>query len=151
MKRVRDRFKTAGYVLVGVTLVAAVTGCPPRPRGLVGPNADSIEAATTIDYPSERLKLLTKIAARDNLTPAEQIYLADAICTPGGFHRDQAAALVVLIDNPVCEPATRRHILERLRTTRLGRDTTTVVEALERYPEGRPPQDQATSRPDATP
>jgi hypothetical protein len=132
-RSVRSAVRCGVLALLGVAVVLTM-GCPPRPRGLTGPNADSIEAATMIDYPTERLKVLHKIAERENLTPEEQLYLIDAICAPLGFGDDQSNALVALIRNPVLTEEAREHIWEMLPKTRMGSSKARVIEALEAHP-----------------
>lgn len=105
-------------------------GCAPRPRGLDGPNADAIEDATMIEFPSDRLRTLGHIAERGSLSQDEQTYLVDAILA-GGFSDDQASALIALIENPVCTGETSKYISKQLHWIRLGAAHDRVADALD--------------------
>jgi|GEM_PF-4707156 len=115
-----------------VILVAAIlSGCVSRPAGPDTPTMRRIEDATRIiDYPSQRLRILTEIARQENLTLAEQEYLVNAIFM-GGFSSDRAEALVTLIRNPCCQPPTRALIRQKLKAARMvGQDQRRVLEVL---------------------
>ncbi len=110
--------------------LSALPACVHPPKGPHGPARDAIEAARAIDHPSERGLLLERIAQRRDLSQTDQIYLVDVICV-SGFSSNKADALTALVDNPVCTAQTRKHILKRLKTTRLlGHDESRVVEAI---------------------
>lgn len=115
--------------VAGTLLLLVAPGCVTRPRDATGPAADAVEAALSIDFDSERLPLLKRIADRPDLTPATQLYLVDAICH-GGFGGAQADALITLIENPVCTPAARQRIAGKLRTVRFSNERRRVAEAL---------------------
>ncbi len=123
------RGKSGGLVpLVAAALLT--TGCAFHPRGTCGPACPAIEAATTIEAPTDRLNVLKKVAARENLSTHEQIYLVNAVCS-WGFGDDQADALVLLIKNPCCTAETRKHIADMLHWVHLGVAKKRVVDALD--------------------
>jgi hypothetical protein len=118
--------------LAAMAAVLLLTGCAVHPKGPHGPACPVIEdAAHIIEYPSERLRILKRVAARENLSTHEQIYLVDTVILVG-FSSDKAQALITLIRNPCCTAETRQHIRTMLKLSRmLGRDQRHVVEALE--------------------
>jgi len=116
-------------LLAGIGLVFGTAGCAIRPAGPRGPAADEIEEACTIDLESERLPILEQIAYRRDLSQNDQLYLVNAVCH-GGFGGKQSAALVALIENPVCTEKTREHISARLRFVMYSTERRAVVKAL---------------------
>jgi hypothetical protein len=121
-------------------------GCVSRPKGPDTPTMRRIESAThIIEYPSQRLIILKKIADEPELLPHEQIYLVDAILM-GGFSSDRAEALILLIRNPCCLAETRDHIRAGLKKSRfLGRDERNVIDALTAAESPPPPTDEKGS------
>ncbi len=116
------------YLLV--LLGSAAGGCATHPKGDCGLACDAIEATTKIEYPSERLAVLKRIANRADLTTHEQTYLINAIYM-GGFSSDRADALILLIENPSLTDEAREHLVKKLKQTRLlGRHHRRVVDAL---------------------
>lgn len=111
--------------------VFAAGGCVSRPAGPDTPTMQTIESAThMVDYPSQRLAILRKVAAQPDLQQHEQTYLVDAIFM-GGFSSDRANALLTLLDNPCCTPLTRGQIREEMKKTRmLGNSERRVIDAL---------------------
>jgi hypothetical protein len=119
-------------VLAGA--LALVGGCwTPHPSGPHGPVCPVIEDVSHIvEYPTDRLRILKRVAARPELSTHEQIYLVNAVMAVG-FSSDKAVALVTLIENPCCTAETRQHIRKSLKLARmLGRDERQVIDALEK-------------------
>jgi len=115
---------------ITLATLSALPACVQPPEGPAGPGRDAIEAARAIDHPSERGLVLERIAQRSDLSQTDQIYLVDVICV-SGFSSNKADALTALVNNPVCTAQTRKHILERLKTTRLlGHDEARAIEAI---------------------
>ncbi len=114
---------------VGLTL----SGCAAHPKGVCGGACPTIESAThIIEFPSQRLTILKRVAARPDLTPHEQVYLVNAVFM-GGYSDDMADALVALIGSPGCTDEACDAIRRRMKFTRmLGRAERRVVEALTR-------------------
>ncbi len=112
-------------------LLIVLSGCVSRPAGPDTPTMRRIEDATRIiEYPSQRLRVLTEIARQEDLSASEQEYLVRAIFM-GGFSSDRADALVTLIRNPCCNQQTRDLIRKKLKTARMiGQDQRRVLEAL---------------------
>lgn len=123
-----------------LVLLLLASGCVSRPKGPDTPTMRRIDSAThIIEYPSQRLIILKQVAGEPELQPHEQIYLVNAILM-GGFSSDRAEALVTLIRNPCCTPATREHIRAGLKKARfLGRDERNVIDALTAAESPRPP------------
>ncbi|MCK4343579.1 MAG: hypothetical protein KAY37_17845 [Phycisphaerae bacterium] len=119
--------KTCGLLLAAALMLSG--GCVVHPKGTCGPACPAIEAATTIGLASERLPVLERIAAQENLSEHEQTYLVNAVCH-GGFSGDQADALITLIKNPCCTHETRQYISKKLRFIMFSNDRRRVVEAL---------------------
>jgi len=117
-------------VVLGLLVLMIVTGCAMRPKGTPGPACPAIDAAVTIDQPSERLEMLEEIATRRDLSENDQIYLVNAICG-SGFSAGRANALVALLENPCCVEPAWEHVREKLKVTRLlGSDKRRVIDAL---------------------
>ncbi len=118
-------------LLLGVALLPA--GCASHPMGLCGNSCPLIESAThLLEYPSQRLILLKRVAVRDDLTQHEQLYLVNAVFI-GGFGDDMADALATLIRNPCCTAETRQHIRLRIRFARMmGRAERRIVDELDK-------------------
>lgn len=129
---VRSRTAIVATLLLG-GVMAGLAGCAIRPRDATGPTASAIEAALTIDFPSDRLRVLGRIAAQEQLSQSEQVYLVDAVCV-GGFGDDQADVLVTLIESPCCTQQTCDHIVDRLPWCGLGGAKERVVDALIDHP-----------------
>ncbi len=123
-----------------LVLLLLAGGCVNRPKGPDTPTMRRIDSAThIIEYPSQRLIILKGIADEPELLPHEQVYLVNAILM-GGFSSDRAEALITLIRNPCCTPATRDHIRAGLKKSRfLGRDERNVIDALTAAESPRPP------------
>lgn len=134
---------TGRVSLLGTLLLAAALGptggCVVHPRGACGPACATIKAATTIDYPTERLSVLKRIAPRDDLSAHEQTYLVNAICA-GGFSSDQADALITLLENPCCTEQTRKHVARQLPWIGLGSQQRRVLDAMIENPGRASPQ-----------
>jgi hypothetical protein len=126
--KIRDRL--CRLAVLPIALLAG--GClVAHPSGPCGPACPVItDAAHIIEYPTDRLKILKRVAARPELSTHEQIYLVNAVMAVG-FSSDKAVALVTLIENPCCTAETRQHIRKSLKTVRmLGRDQRRVIDAL---------------------
>lgn len=127
-KSIQNRF--GRLISVAVALLAA--GCiVPHPSGPHGPACPAItDAAHIVEYPTDRLKILRRIAAQPDLSTHEQIYLVNAVMLVG-FSYDKAGTLITLIENPCCTAQTREHIRKSLKLVRmLGRDERRVIDAL---------------------
>ena len=122
----------AGLPLAGLMLLLG-SGCAVHPKGLCGASCPIIESAThIIEYPSQRLLILKRVAARNDLTQHEQLYLVNAVFM-GGYGDDMADALVALIKGPCCTAETRQHIREKIKLARMmGRAERRIVEELEK-------------------
>ncbi len=125
-------------------VVLLLAGCASHPRGPCGPRCAEIDSAMHIlEYPTQRLTILRRIAGYRDLSQHEQTYLVNAVFV-GGFSEDVADALVTLIENPVATAETRAQIRKKLKGSRLlGRFERRVIEALTQA-------DRAATRP-ATP
>jgi type IV pilus biogenesis protein CpaD/CtpE len=123
------RSSVACRCVVLALLSGVISGCAIRPKEAVGPDATAIEAATQIDFPSERLAVLERIASRESLSQPNQTYLVDAILCRG-FSSDQADALIALLENPRCTDETREYVTKRIQWIGLGSEERRVVEAL---------------------
>jgi hypothetical protein len=124
-------------------LLALTVGCVAHPRGPCGPACLTIEDAShIIEYPTQRLNILKRVAAQPELSTHEQVYLVNAVFAVG-YSSDKAEALITLIRNPCCTEETCQHIRRMLKWSRLlGRDERRVIEALEKrsptsQPQGR--------------
>jgi len=71
-----------------------------------GGAAREIDAAAAMDFESSRLAGLRAIAARQPLSPEDQVYLVNAIYTRLDFESSKLSALLTLIrNNSFCEAA----------------------------------------------
>jgi len=124
--------RTAIWALAMPALISTA-GCVAHPKGPCGTACPTIESATHIlEYPSQRLSILSNVAARPDLSPHEQIYLVNAVFM-GGYSWQQANVLVTLVSNPCCTDQTGEHIRKMLKLSRLtGREERRVIEAMER-------------------
>lgn len=115
-------------------LLLLCTGCVTHPKSTCGPACTTIESAThVVLYPSQRLNILKRVAARPTLGQHEQTFLVNAVFM-GGFSDDIADALETLIRNPCCTPETRTYIRTKLHTARIiGRAERRVIDVLTRY------------------
>jgi hypothetical protein len=108
---------------VVVSLVLTAGGCIVIDRG-DGARAPSpviksmtqkeIDAAAKLMFENERQSALADIAARPNLDPYDQSYLARAIFEKITFDNNRVALLQTLIANPSFSNAAKSTILERL-------------------------------------
>ncbi len=125
-------FEARILATTGLLVALLAGGCVvPHPRGPHGPACAVItDAAHIVEYPTDRLKILKRVAAQPELSTHEQIYLVNAVLV-WGFSSDKAVALVTLIENPCCTAETRQHIRKSLKIARmLGRDERRVIDAL---------------------
>ena len=128
-------------LLAIIGALVLIAGCATHPKGPHGPACQTIEGATHIlEYPSQRLTILKRVAKQKELSTHEQIYLINAVFM-GGFSDDMADALVSLLANPCCTAEARAHIRERMKYSRMvGRAERRLLEALKKY---SPPEEQA--------
>ena len=127
-----------GVFLAGGMLFAG-TGCAMHPKGPHGPVCTTIEAATTIQFASDRQQTFGRIASKGNLSQHEQTYLVNVICLSGGYADDQATALIALIKNPSCTPETREYVAKHLQWIALSDARRRVAEAMiDNPPAGQP-------------
>ncbi len=129
MQRISGEWKRIVLGCVIVLACVSLAGCAVHPRGPHGPRCDEIEATATIRQPTERMKVLRRIAAFEDLTQHEQIYMVNAILS-WGFGDDKADAFMILIDNPCCTAETQSYILEKLKYYDLGRAEARVIHRL---------------------
>lgn len=142
-------------VLTGVGLLALggalvlLGGCAAHPKGPHGPACSLIEDAShIIEYPSQRHRILKRVADMPELSTHEQIYLVNAAFAVG-YSSDKAETLTRLIKNPCCTEETRQHIRKMLKLSRMkGRDQRRVVEALDNFPE---PGESKRAKPERAP
>ncbi len=137
-----------GVLALGVALVL-LGGCTVHPQGPHGPVCPLIEdAAQIIEYPSQRHRILKRVADMPELSTHEQIYLVNATFATG-YSSDKAETLVRLIKNPCCTEETRQHIRKMLKLSRMkGRDQRRVVETLDNFPE---PGESKRAKPERAP
>lgn len=128
------RWASPGWLLVGLALL--VGGCVTHPKGTHGPACQEIESATHIvEYSTQRLVILKRIAKQRDLSQHEQTYLVNAIFM-GGFSDDMADALVNLIGNACYTTQTQQEILKHLRYFRMvGRSHRRVLDEMRKHPE----------------
>jgi hypothetical protein len=131
-RRLAGLVRRAGQLLL-LSALCAAAGCAMHPSGPHGPACPIIEDAShIIEYPSERLRILSGVAARPNLSPHEQAYLVNAVMIVG-FSSDKAKALITLIRNPCCVEETRQQIRKSMKFSRmLGKDEQRVVHELDK-------------------
>ena len=138
MNRIGSRgFRPAlGALLIGAGLT--LSGCALHPRGACGMACPTIESAThIIEFPSQRLTILKRVAARPELTAHEQVYLVHAVFM-GGYSDDMADVMVTLVGRRDCTDEACDTIRKRMKLTRmLGRAERRVIEALTRREESR--------------
>jgi hypothetical protein len=139
MRKVLRGYQATGYwaLLLGMALLPA--GCASHPKGPCGNSCSRIESATHIlEYPSQRLILLKRVAVREDLTQHEQYYLVNAVFM-GGFGDDMADALAALIKNPCCTSETRQYIRQKIKFARMmGRAERRIVDELEKADAAHP-------------
>lgn len=148
-------WKRRGRVLVGVGVLALggalvlLGGCTVHPRGPHGPACPLIEDAShIIEYPSQRHRILKRVADMQELSTHEQIYLVNATFAVG-YSSDKAETLIRLIKNPCCTEETRQHVRKMLKLSRMmGRDQRRVIQALDNFPE---PGDEKRAKPERAP
>ncbi len=124
------RFLRLGSLLL---LLVACASDPGHRRakdfGDHGPNCSDIEAASRISFSTDRAERLKRLAARQNLSTHEQIYLID-VSLSGGFSSDQADVLVVLASNPALTNDARAHLSRRLEDVYFSTERERIVDAL---------------------
>lgn len=118
-----------------LTVTALFTGCTSarlsrisRPDGRYSP---AIYAAASIDFSSDRTSTLGDIAAKPDLTEAEQIYLLEVLRVTCGFSADKRDVLLALLNNPAVTDASRSKVADILPKLDLfPKDAKQVVDAL---------------------
>lgn len=145
---VRRVLTGVGVLTLGVALVL-LGGCTVHPQGPHGPVCPLIEdASRIIEYPSQRHRILKRVADMKELSAHEQIYLVNATFAVG-YSSDKAETLIRLIKNPCCTEETRQHIRKMLKYSRMmGRDQRRVIQALDNFPE---PGDEKRAKPERAP
>ena len=73
-----------------------------------------IDAIGKLSFDSERKKGYERIAAREGLTAAAQVHLAEAVLSKLSFDSAKEQVLLTLIENPDFCSAAEREILERI-------------------------------------
>ncbi len=138
MNRILSRGFRPGLRVLLICAGLMLPGCAVHPKGTCGMACPTIESAThIIEFPSQRLTILKRVAARPELTPHEQVYLVNAVFM-GGYSDDMADALVALIGRRDCTEEACDAIRKRMKFMRmLGRAERRVVEALTRREEAR--------------
>ncbi|MFC1587588.1 hypothetical protein ACFL54_04685 [Planctomycetota bacterium] len=113
------------------TVVTAPISVPVTPEDEV--IFAEIDAATSLSFSSSRVEVLLRIAARENLPPASQLYLITAVFDKITFDTDKEELILVVIAHPdFCRPS-KMLILRSLRdefnfeTTRME-----ILEALDK-------------------
>ena len=108
--------RVCGILLLFIVLSGCMTRrdlavVPPRPDG---PHYAAIYAAGFIEPPRDRASVLCSLAARQDLTAGEQIYLIDVLVASGGTSNQNAAVLLELIHNPTVNNFTRAKIADAI-------------------------------------
>ena len=73
-----------------------------------------IDAIGKLSFDSERKKGYERIAAREGLAAAAQVYLAEAVLSKLSFDNAKEQVLLTLIENPDFCSAAERELLERI-------------------------------------
>lgn len=100
-----------------------------RDFGPHGPACSDLDAASQIGFSTDRAARLARIAARDDLSAHEQVYLIE-IALSFGFSSDQADVLTVLASNPALTPEARHHLSRRIEEIIFSTERERVVDAL---------------------
>ena len=124
--------KAIPFLLISLSFL---TGCVsarlarlPKPDGRYVP---AIYATASASFSSDRSATLLKIAAKSDLTEAEQIYLLEVLRITGGFSDDQKNVLLALLRNGAVTPAAKKRMAEILPKLGLfSRDAKAVADAL---------------------
>lgn len=103
----------------------------PGPHGAA---CAAIQAASGLDFSSDRKAAFLKIAQQQNLSSHEQVYLVNAVLDAGGFSSDKAAVLVALAGNPTLQPEARACIALRIEDVDFSSDKKKVTHALAANP-----------------
>jgi len=109
-------------IVVGLVVsVLCVGGCvvfvseeTRRTRGGSDAMIAEIDAIGKLSFDSERKKGYERIAAREGLTAAAQVHLAEAVLGKLSFDNAKEQVLLTLIDNPGFCSAAEREILESI-------------------------------------
>lgn len=126
--------KATGMILFALALL---TGCVSarlarltKPEGRYTP---AIFAAASADFSSDRAASLRGIAAKNDLTEAEQLYLIEVLQIAGGFSSDKKEVLLALLSNDAVTAGAKKLLSETLPKFELfSDDTRAVADALAR-------------------
>lgn len=120
-----------------LVLLCVASGCVsarldqvPKPEGHYAP---AIRAAGSISISSERTAALSNIAAKNDISEAEQLYLLDVVRVTDGFSGDRKDVLLALLENRATTDRTKKRLAEILPSLGLfSGDAKVVVDALAR-------------------
>lgn len=122
----------AFLLIVGLSLVSgcmsARLGQLAKPEGRYTP---AIYAAASVGFSSDRTATLRDIAAKGDITEAEQIYLLEVLQVTGGFSGDKKGVLLALLGNRAITDAAKKRLSEMLPGLGLfSGDAKAVADAL---------------------
>ncbi len=133
--------------LSSILILVVLSGCMSTTAHIAKPKGKyvaAINSSGSIDDSIKRTEILTDIAAKQDLSEAEQSYLLDFICaTRKGYHilnvihfrqtssPEVTKVLLILIENPTTTQETKLKISNMLSSLSLSKhDTKTVASKL---------------------
>ncbi len=105
-----------------------------HPDGIHGRACDLIDASMKIGHRRDRVRILAKVAKWDDLSPHEQVYLINAVCS-GHHGSSEADVLAALAKNAALTCEARKHLTSRI-VSFSSRRRTRILEALAENPAG---------------
>jgi hypothetical protein len=116
------------FLLVFTGCASARLAQLPKPDGRYAP---AIYAASSVSFSADRTSTLRDIAAKSDLTEAEQLYLLDVMQVTGGFSGDVKAVLLALLKNQAVSQGAKKRVSELLPSLGLfSGDAKAVADAL---------------------
>lgn len=122
-------------ILIALITIIALAGCTsarlsklPKPEGRY---SSAIYAAGSIAFSGDRASTLRDIAAKPDITEAEQIYLVEVLQVTDGFSGDKKAVLLSLLKNKAIAEGAKKRLSELLpRLGLFSADAKEVIDAL---------------------
>ncbi len=105
------------------------------PDGTPGPNTAAIEAARHVSISAHRADVLEAIAARDDLTTTDQLFLVNVTCDDG-ISAHQRDVLITLASNPTLSIPGQFHLANELDCVGISAHREEVAEALAKRERG---------------
>lgn len=110
----------------------------PAPQVVIVPAtpADSatfaeIDAAARLSFDTAKVDSLSKIAARQNLSPAAQVHLVDAVFHNLSFENSKVSLLQLLVQNPAFCNAAKHSIVARLQQFSFDSNKSVLLAAID--------------------